>query len=289
MRTLPFIVTLLTTPVSKAWHPLNYAFDPRIHNFGNHGLLGKIHAKLAPSFTKMIDNTVYGSVDIREKIIKREGRDKQILDIGCGTGFSTSDIFGSVGIDASQEMVHEAMKQFPGKTFEVGYAEYYEPKKDFDIVTCMFLMHEAPSFARKKIINNAINIAKEKVIIVDIAPEYVPSKLMKSGEPYIDEYLANIRSDLSDFCEEVIVPGHVHAWFYKESEPTVSKMKVKRRKAMFKKYKNYNTAMPKKYRNYIKVIPKKHRNYNKAKANGRHAKINKAKKRDANHEIRYYS
>ena len=271
MRALSSIVTLLATPVSKAWNPINYAFDPRIHNFGNHGFPGKVHAKLAPAFTKMIDNTVYRGVDVRQKIVKRQGADKKILDMGCGTGFSTSDIFGSVGIDASQEMIDEAMKQFPEKTFEVGHAEYYEPEKEFDIVTCMFLMHEAPSFARKRIIKNAIDIAKEKVVIVDIAPEYVPSKLMAVGEPYINEYLENIRSDLSEFYEEVIVPGHVHAWFYekpdvneKELYLETSEMKVKRRKTMRKKYKNYN------------------------KAYDRRAKIDDAKEKDADDDVRYY-
>ena len=90
MRAQTCIVTLLTTPVSNAWHPLNYAFDPRIHKFGNHGLLGKMHARLAPYFTKMIDNAVYRGVDIRENIIEREGKNKTFLDIGCGAGFSTS-------------------------------------------------------------------------------------------------------------------------------------------------------------------------------------------------------
>ena len=271
MRALSSIVTVLASPVVKAWNPINYAFDPRIHNFGNHGVLGKVHAKLSPVFTKMIDNTVYKGVDVRQRIIKRQGPDKQILDLGCGTGFSTSDVFGSVGIDASQEMVDEAMKQFPGKTFEVGHAEYYEPEKEFDIVTCMFLMHEAPGFARKRIINNALDIAKEKVIIVDIAPEYVPSKLMALGEPYINEYLSNIRNDLSEFYEEVIVPGHVHAWFYEKEDTNDkdvyrydSEMKVKRRKTMRKKYKNYNQAYD------------------------RRAKIDEAKEKDADDEVRYY-
>ena len=271
MRALSSIVTVLASPLAKAWNPINYAFDPRIHNFGNHGVLGKVHAKLAPAFTKMVDNTVYRGVDVRQKIINRQGPDKQILDLGCGTGFSTSNVFGSVGIDASQEMIDEAMKQFPGKTFEVGHAEYYEPEKEFDIVTCMFLMHEAPGFARKRIINNAMDIAKEKVIVVDIAPEYIPSKLMKLGEPYIDEYLSNIRSDLSEFYEEVIVPGHVHAWFYEKQdnnykEPPFrdSEMKTIRRKPMRKKYKNYN------------------------KGYERRAKIEEAKEKDADNELRYY-
>tara|TARA_B100000902_G_C27274953_1_gene898340 strand:- start:1208 stop:1759 length:552 start_codon:yes stop_codon:yes gene_type:complete len=173
-----------------------------------------MHARIAPVFTKMVDATVYDGMDIRQQIVKDQGRNVTILDLGCGTGYSTSDGFGCVGIDASQEMIDEAMRQFPGKIFEVGHAEYYEPEKYYDVVTCMFLMHEAPGFARRRIIENAIKIANNKVVVVDIAPEYKPSKLMKLGEPYIEDYLTNIREDLSAFSEEVLVSGHVHSWTF---------------------------------------------------------------------------
>ena len=212
MRSVCILLAFL--PCLTAWNPINYAFDPRIHNFGNHGVLGKMHAKIAPIFTKMVDATVYDGKDIRQKIVEDQGRNTTILDLGCGTGFSTSDSFGCVGIDASQEMIDEAKVQFPGKIFEVGHAEYYEPEKSYDVVTCMFLMHEAPGFARRRIIDNAIKIANNKVVVVDIAPEYMPSKLMKLGEPYIEDYLANIRDDLSALSEDVIVKGHVHSWTF---------------------------------------------------------------------------
>lgn len=193
-----------------SWFPGNYPFDPRIHTFGNHGILGKFHAKAAPYITKIIDMSVYGK-DVRKDTYDKY-RGKDILDFGCGTGFSTAESMGSVGVDTSKEMIDEAVKLFPMKTFEYGHAEYYEPEKSFDVVTAMFIMHEAPQFARKRIINNACSIASEAIVILDIAPEYKPSKLMLAGEPYILDYLKNIRSDLEDFKEEVIVPGHVHMW-----------------------------------------------------------------------------
>jgi SAM-dependent methyltransferase len=193
-----------------SWFPGNYPFDPRIHTFGNHGMLGKFHAKIAPYFTKIIDMSVYGK-DVRQDTYNKY-RGKDILDFGCGTGFSTAESMGSVGVDTSKEMIEEAEKLFPMKTFEYGHAEYYEPEKTFDVVTSMFLMHEVPQFARKRIINNACSIATETVVILDIAPEYKPSKLMLAGEPYLPDYLKNIRSDLEDFKEEVLVPGHVHMW-----------------------------------------------------------------------------
>ena len=42
-----------------------YWYDPRIHNFGNVGFLGAIHAVLAPISTKVIDELAYDGQDIR--------------------------------------------------------------------------------------------------------------------------------------------------------------------------------------------------------------------------------
>ena len=203
------IVALSLKPV-VSWFPGNYYFDPRIHTFGNHGMLGKFHAKIAPYFTKAIDLSVYGR-DVRKDAFDKY-HDKNILDLGCGTGFSTAERIGSLGIDTSAEMIEEATKQFPTKKFEYGHAEHYQPEQSFDVVTAMFLMHEVPSFARKRIIDNACHIAGETVVILDIAPEYVPSSFMLAGEPYLLDYLQNIRNDLVDFKEEVLVSGHVHMW-----------------------------------------------------------------------------
>ena len=48
----------------------------------------------------------------------------------------------------------------------------------------------------------------------DIAPNYEPSKMMASGEPYILDYLQNIRDDLVDFSEAILQKDHVHKWTY---------------------------------------------------------------------------
>jgi SAM-dependent methyltransferase len=197
--------------ITNALNNEYYPFDPRIHTLGNHGILGGFHAKLAPSFTYLIDKTVYG-VDVRNTILEQCGDSKRILDFGCGTGFSTSKNDGCIGIDTSDEMIIEAKNQFPYKLFEYGHAENYKSEKIFDIVTCMFLMHEVPQIYRKKIINNALSLACEKVIIVDISPEYIPSDIMLLGEPYLLDYLQNIQNDLYLSVENIIIKGHVNMW-----------------------------------------------------------------------------
>ena len=78
----------------------------------------------------------------------------------------------------------------------------------------MYLFHEAPRSARRNLFERAKALAKEKVIIVDIAPDYTPSSSMLLGEPYVMEYLDHIQEDLSQLEEHVLVPGHVHLWVH---------------------------------------------------------------------------
>ena len=201
----------LSLTACSAWNPRRYAYDPRIHNFGNHGALGSVHSLIAPLFTLYTDTTIYGR-NLRKEIVDNEGADKTILDVGCGTGFSTSGVAGSKGLDVSKEMLATARTIFPDKDFEQGHIEEWIPDKQYDIVTMMFLFHEVPQESRLNIIEILKSIALEKILIVDISPEYSPSNLMLTGEPYIMDYLKNIQTDLRHFDEEIIIDKHVHAW-----------------------------------------------------------------------------
>ena len=90
--------------------------------------------------------------------------------------------------------------------FCFGNAETFRPKKSIDIVTCMFAFHEIPNYAHIRIIHNALIIAKEEFIIVDIAPNYKNKnqpEIMLKGEPYLINYLNTIEDILYDF-EEII-------------------------------------------------------------------------------------
>ena len=61
-------------------------------------------------------------------------------------------------------------------------------------------------------ISKCLEYAREKVVIVDISPNYTPNKHMLAGEPYLPDYLENICDDLNDFEETVLVDNHVHLW-----------------------------------------------------------------------------
>ncbi len=201
----------LSLDVCDAWEQSLYPYDPRIHNFGNHGTLGSVHSFIAPLFTLYTDTTIYGR-NLRKEIVDAEGTDKTILDVGCGTGFSTSDTRGSKGLDVSIEMLSTAKAIFPNKDFEQAHIEEWIPDKQYDVVTMMFLFHEVPQEHRINIVDKLKNIAREKILVVDISPNYNPSELMLTGEPYIMDYLENIQGDLSGFDEEIIIENHVHLW-----------------------------------------------------------------------------
>lgn len=187
-----------------------YYFDPRIHNLGNIGPLGRLHAEIAPIFTKIIDKHAYHERDPRKEIYSTF--DGTVLDLCCGTGFSTCP--KNVGIDASPEMIRVARKINHNKNYYVANAEFYGDDLSFDIVSCMFAFHEMPVSAHINIINNAFRIAKKKIVIVDIATNYKPSNFMLSGEPYILDYMDSIDNTLVEFNKTNYIKDHVDMWEY---------------------------------------------------------------------------
>lgn len=212
--TVKLLVILL--PVCFAIQSNNYPYNPSIHNLGNIGWKGRIHARLANVFTEQTDKNLY-KYSIRERILNTQDYRKSILDMGCGVGYSTQSNSKSLGIDTSPEMISQAKLNFPTKNFKVGHAEYFKPPHKFDIVTCMFLLHEVPQEHRINIIKNAIKNSKEKIIIVDIASNYKPSLFMLAGEPYLKDYLKNIDADLGLFTKYIVKENHVHMWVFDNS------------------------------------------------------------------------
>jgi ubiquinone/menaquinone biosynthesis C-methylase UbiE len=209
-----------------------YYYDSRIHNFGNIGLGGKIHSLLAPYATKLIDDKCYNSVNIRQAILSNYNQDfynkyervPKLIDLCCGTGSSTAT--NQLGIDTSDEMLSVATLSVATLSaatlsaattqFIKGNAENYGQPQEFDTATLMFAFHEMPNYAHHKIIKNAKKITKHDILIVDISPNYSPSKLMLSGEPYLLNYKATIQDLLQkhQFNYLEYIPNHVGLWVY---------------------------------------------------------------------------
>ena len=170
----------------NAWNPNNYPFLPANADSSN----------------------------IRKLIIDAQGPDKKILDIGCGLGYSTSESTGSIGIDINKRNIKRANEIFPNKKFRRSFMNAKYSDEKYDIITSMFFFHESPQYLRKKIINYAINTAEERVVIVDIDPNYDATLSMSKNKPYLNDYFQNIRDDLKDFNESVLVKGLLNIWVY---------------------------------------------------------------------------
>lgn len=180
---------------------LPYWRNNKIHNLGNTGPLGNLHAATAPLMTKFIDKTAYGGRNVREEVYNTFEGD--VLDMCCGTGFSTvptvmraSTARRSVGIDTSPEMLRFARLFNPDSAYKWGNAETFGDDEEFDTVSIMFSLHEMPRDAYRNVIRNAIRVARNKVVIVDISSDYKPSRRMLSGEPYLADYLKKFDYDI---------------------------------------------------------------------------------------------
>ena len=176
-----------------------YWYDPRIHNLGNRGLMGGLHAAMAPLATRIIDQVAYDGVDVRASVLHAHTRDDDtILDLCCGTGTSTAP--RGLGVDTSSEMI--AMARLcgsgDGRMYMEGNAETWGKHDAYqvDVVTLMFALHEMPRNGRVAVLRNVMHLAQRKAIIVDIAPDYVASPAMLSGEPFLNDYLTHIEDDV---------------------------------------------------------------------------------------------
>lgn len=178
-----------------------YWRDPRIHQLGNHGWKGALHASLALPATYLINSLSYGGEDVRRMAQEEHVGGGSVVDLGCGVGMSTRE--GGVGVDASEEMVRVGKKLFPGKELVVGNAEWFGEEGMCDVCTSFFLLHEAPPSARGRIVRNAARIAREKVVVLDISPDKMPSRWMLEGEPYLEGYLSSIEEEMRSLSQEV--------------------------------------------------------------------------------------
>jgi len=245
------LLIFLTFNLSISKIPTKYYYNSRIHNFGNVGLGGRLHSLLAPYATTMIDNKCYNSVNIRQLILSKYNQEfyknneklPKIIDLCCGTGTSTA--MNQLGIDTSDKMISAATsskahiskahiskahiskahisKAHISKSntkFIIGNAENYGHEDEFDTATLMFAFHEMPNYAHHKIIKNAKKITKHDIIIVDISPNYSPSKLMLSGEPYLLNYKTTIHKLLTQhqFSYLEYIPNHVGLWYFSHNQ-----------------------------------------------------------------------
>ena len=200
-----------------------YWDNPQIHYLGNTGIGGRIHSFLAEPFNSILEHKTYNGMNVRNMAFEHvkdmlyPNIPLRICDVCCGTGISTRaghDVFPEshiIGIDTSLEMLDMCDNSVIYKNEN---AEDFSYQEKFDVISVMFALHEIPRSARIEIIDNIkCNLKIGGIcIILDISPEYIVTPMMRGGEPYVDEYVNNIRDDLCEFNEETIVDGHLSRW-----------------------------------------------------------------------------
>merc|ERR1712232_1219148 len=105
--TAPASVRLAVRKVGAYWN------DPRIHNFGNVGAGGWFHAIFAPIATFVIDQVPYSGFDARKAVLRTIPFSARVVDLCCGTAFSSKQTSLTTGVDTSRPMLTIAKLRNP--------------------------------------------------------------------------------------------------------------------------------------------------------------------------------
>lgn len=155
----------------------------------------------------MIDRFAYSGVDARRLVHETQiPAGSEVVDLCSGVGFSSAPNAKVTCVDTSHAMLSMARLRHRVGRFEVGNAEDWGESRCCDIATLMYATHEMPQDGRRTVLRNAMRLARDSVLVVDIWPGFEPSPMMLSGEPYVLDYLAHIEDDV-DFVTRHDVDG----------------------------------------------------------------------------------
>lgn len=220
---MKIIYLLLIIKSVICYKQFNWYYDNRIHNSGNIGLGGKLHAFTAPYTSKLIDKISYNNENVRLHSLFNcrnyitDSYEKCVLDFGCGVGISTTAINNLYpksfirGLDCSVSMLNNCPK-YTNMKFEKEYVHKTTyPDNSVDFINCMFLFHEVPDFGRKEIFDeiNRILVPGGYLNILDIRLSYEPNKFMLAGEPFLLDYLKNFNDELKSLPFEEVAKKNI--------------------------------------------------------------------------------
>jgi len=243
MRLLRLLACASTLPLPLAarglWTARTAPFHPTLHNLGNVGVGGALHAAGAELATRVIDALAYDGRNVRGELaaaLAERHLGAHALDVGCGVGTLTGELarhprsFATVtGVDTSAEMVAVARLRVPNASFLVGNAidvHRWQMLGDDgpapDLMTASFVMHEMPRPAHRRMLRSLHRLSpRGEIVLVDIDPvEYRPSAAMRAGEPFVREYMETVDATVAEEAarcgrrvnRESLVDGHVVAW-----------------------------------------------------------------------------
>ena len=59
-----------------------------------------------------------------------------------------------------------------------------------------------------------MSLAEERVVVVDLDPDYEPHQELLRSLVHLNDYKENCRNDLNGFSEHVLVDGLLNVWVY---------------------------------------------------------------------------
>ena len=205
-------------------------FHPAIHNMGNVGKMGALHADGAWFFTRLIDALAYEGRNMRaefsEGLAAIRPKDSSILEVGCGVGTLTAELekcnFSNVNaVDTSQEMINKAREHTKTSGYRnLNGVDAHLSFEDIDVAIACMVMHEMPTCAHRELIQSLLRATRDdgEIWLIDIDPVYRPSISMLAGEPYLPQYLESIDDTINkeaaphDVVTLQMIPKRVRAW-----------------------------------------------------------------------------
>lgn len=216
-------------------------YHPAIHNLGNVGYLGGIHANGAVAFTSAIDRVAYKGRNMRREVAEGMASvhsvGSSLVEIGCGVGTLTRELehtntYNITAVDTSREMLNVAETLVTSPLECINGVDIGSLKKEPDVVITCMMMHELPKLAHEEFLGEVWEVVANRrgeLWIVDLDPSYTPGSTMIAGEPYVTEYIDTFEDTIDTFARGndaslntfSIVEGHVRGWVLTLDTPPV--------------------------------------------------------------------
>tara|TARA_Y100000310_G_scaffold254638_1_gene261766 strand:- start:1235 stop:1996 length:762 start_codon:yes stop_codon:yes gene_type:complete len=115
-------------------------------------------------------------VGILIKLLRKYGRFKVLLDVGCGVGFHVNELvkkgFICKGVDADPTKIEYAKKHYPNINFQISTMQSLKEKKRYDAIICInsiLVFNESNEEVMKSLGNFYKALKKGGLLVVEVS------------------------------------------------------------------------------------------------------------------------